>query len=134
MQFYKNLFRRVPKHIRKLTLILTAVVVVLVATTVFLVVQLRAYQKPALTAEERLQQLVAQIGQVAVLPLDESPTVATVVDPSKLRDQPFFANVEAGDQVLIYPVSKRAVLWRPSTHKVVEVSTVGNIVPASPAQ
>jgi hypothetical protein len=128
MEFYNNLFRRVPRHIRQLTLILVGAVALLAVVAIFLLVKIQGYRKPVLSAEERLQQLVAEIGQVAVLPKDEAPTVATVVDPSKLRDQAFFANVEAGDQVLIYPHSKRAVLWRPSLHKIVEISTVNNIL------
>ncbi|MBX4195770.1 hypothetical protein KW796_02350 [Candidatus Parcubacteria bacterium] len=129
---YDNLFKRVPKNIKRLTLILSAVVAILLAAMIMLLMQLQAYRTPALSAEEKLRSIISEVGEKVILPEGETPTVATISDPSKLRDQPFFAEAEKGDQILIYTTSKKAVLWRPSVHKVVEVSSL-NIIPDSPA-
>ncbi len=54
----------------------------------------------------------------------EQPTIATVTDLAPLKDQPFFANAQVGDKVLIYSQAKKAILYRPSTNKIVEIAPV----------
>jgi hypothetical protein len=72
-------------------------------------------------------QLVAMVGKLVVLPENEQPTIATVGDVEKLKDQPFFKNAQVGDKVLIYNQAKKAVLYRPSENKIIELAplTVG---------
>lgn len=57
------------------------------------------------------------------------------MDPEKLRDQPFFANAQRGDKVLIYANAKKAILYNPPSNKIIEVAPVniGNpmLAPAS---
>lgn len=88
-----------------------------------------AYEKfvlpdPRGSSEEEIAQLIEDVGKVLVLPSDETPTTATVTDPEKLRDQSFFAKAEVGDRVLIYQNTGKAILWRPSEKRVIEVSTI----------
>ena len=73
-------------------------------------------------AREENLKLVEQVGQLVVLPEGEEPTIATVTDPSKLADQPFFANARTGDKVLIYQTAARAILYRPADNKVIEIA------------
>ncbi|HSX29234.1 MAG TPA: hypothetical protein VLE73_01600 [Candidatus Saccharimonadales bacterium] len=75
------------------------------------------------TAQAQTTELVAQIGQHIELPAG-TPTVATVKDVSKLKAQEFFKNAQNGDKVLIYAQEGRALLYRPSTGKVIEYSKV----------
>ncbi len=79
---------------------------------------------PQAAAQEATQQLVTEVGAIVVLPEGETPTVATVSDASKLQNQAFFAKAENGDKVLIYTQAKRAILYRPSTGKVIEVAPI----------
>lgn len=81
-------------------------------------------QNPQQIAQEVTKELIAEVGELILLPADEAPTVATVSDPEKLKDQPFFANAKAGDKVLIYTKAKKAFLYDPVGHKVVEVAPV----------
>ncbi len=83
------------------------------------------------SAQTEVKALVAQVGQLIVLPQGEDPTVATVVDPEKLKDQPFFANAKKGNKVLIYTNEKKAILYDPESNKIVEVAPV-NIGNPSP--
>ena len=41
---------------------------------------------------------------------------------SKLKAQPFFAKAQDYDQVLIFEKAKKAILYRPSTNKLIEVA------------
>ena len=59
-----------------------------------------------------------------VLPKDETPTLATVSDPEKLKDQRFFVNAVKGDKVLVYSLAKKAILYSPSLDKIIEVAPV----------
>lgn len=52
----------------------------------------------------------------------ETPTIASISDASKLREQPFFAKAQNGDKVLIFNAAQKAVLYRPSTNKIIEVA------------
>lgn len=81
-----------------------------------------------------VQKTVDAVGKFIVLPENEVPTMATVSDPEKLKDQPFFKNSEVGDVVLIYPLARKAILWRPSSDKIIEVSAINIPSEGTPAQ
>jgi hypothetical protein len=86
------------------------------------------------TAKE-LQSIKEAIGRFMELPGNEEPVLATVTDIEKIKTQPFFANAQNGDKVLIYADNKKAILYRPLTGKIVEVSTIsgeGNNIAADP--
>ncbi len=86
---------------------------------------------PQKYVQETVDSLVGEVRQLMVLPEGETPTVATVVDPQKLKDQPFFANAVTGDKVLIYARARKAVLYSPTSHKIIEVAplNIGNPTP-----
>jgi hypothetical protein len=75
-------------------------------------------------SEDDVAGVIAQVGELITLPEGETPTVASVADLDKLRDQPFFAYAEVGDRVLIYRQAKKAYLYRPSINKLIEVAPV----------
>lgn len=86
---------------------------------------------PQILAQQEAQNLVTQVSRLIVLPDGETPTIATVSDPEKLKDQPFFKNAQVGDKVLIYTNAKKAILYNPSTDKIVEVAPIN--IGAAPA-
>ncbi len=73
-----------------------------------------------------LNTVVAQVGRLVILPTDEQPTLATVSDVSKLQGQPFFAGAANGDKVLVYNKAKKAILYRPSLNKIVEMAPLNS--------
>src|SRR5258707_851119 len=81
-------------------------------------------KNPTLAAQQEIKSLIAQVGSLIELPSGEVPTVATVSDPAKLAGQQFFANAKKGDKVLIYTQAKKAILYRPSQNKIVDVAPV----------
>lgn len=73
---------------------------------------------------KEIEELTKTIGKFMELPEGEAPTLATVTDREKLADQTFFLKAENGDKVLIYSQSGKAILYRPSSGKIVDVTTV----------
>lgn len=53
--------------------------------------------------------------------LEEIPSIIVVKDTNILAQQQYFEKVKAGDVILIYTVAKRAVVYRPSTEKVIDL-------------
>lgn len=102
--------------------------VLLVVTLVVVVVLMLKMKAPVDDQVKDLQKTIAKVSRLIVLPADEQPTLATVSDIEKLKDQPFFTNAKNGDKVLIYPRSLKAILYSPSQDKIIEVSSV-NVPP-----
>lgn len=76
------------------------------------------------TSKLEAQKIIAAVGKLIVLPKDETPTIATVTDSTKLKNQPFFAKASNGDKILIYSKAKKAILFNPTQNVVVEVAPV----------
>ena len=74
---------------------------------------------------------IEMVSKLVLLPEGETPTVATVSDITKLKTEPFFAKAENGDRVLIYKNAKKAILFRPSLGKVIEIGPVSGEASAS---
>jgi len=81
-------------------------------------------QNPQALTDKENTTLVAKLGELMVLPQNEQPTIATVADPSKLKDQPFFANAKTGDRVFIYTNAKKAILYDETNNKIIEVAPI----------
>jgi hypothetical protein len=85
-------------------------------------------KNPNRAAQQETEALIEDMSKIIDLPKADikngEPTLATVLDKGKLKDQPFFANAENGDKVLIYTKAKKAFLYRPSTNKVINVAPV----------
>lgn len=82
-------------------------------------------QDPAEINRKEIQDVVARVSKLMVLPSDEIPTLATVSDPEKLKNQAFFNNAQIGDKVLVYSKAQKAILYNPSENKIVEVAPIG---------
>jgi hypothetical protein len=72
----------------------------------------------AYVAQQESDDLVGKVSALIKLP-DEEAVIATVDDKDKLREQPFFADVENGDKVLIFSTAGRAVIYRPSENRII---------------
>jgi hypothetical protein len=75
-------------------------------------------------AEQEVADVIAAVRKHILLPEGEEPTVATVSDPGKLKDQLFFKNAEMGDKVLIYTKAKMAYLYDPDRDILLEVAPI----------
>ena len=64
------------------------------------------------------------MAEIYLIPTGEEPTIATVSDPAALKNQSFFSSSAKGDKVLIFTQAGKAVLYRPSINKIVEVAPI----------
>lgn len=81
-------------------------------------------KNPTVAAQNENNALIAKVGQLVVLPTGETPTIATVSDISKLKNQPFFSKAENGDKILIYTQAKKAYLYSVGLNKILDVAPV----------
>ncbi|MBI2099629.1 hypothetical protein HYT45_04485 [Candidatus Uhrbacteria bacterium] len=108
-----------------LSAVLAALTVSSLAAASYFYYELSLLKKnPQRAAQSEVRALIGRVGDLMILPSGEEPTVATVSDPEKLRDQLFFANAKKGYKVLIYPNARKAILYDPQEHKIVEVAPV----------
>jgi hypothetical protein len=78
---------------------------------------------PQAIVQKQTQGIIDAVGRLMQLPSNETPTVASVSDAATAKKQSaFFANARNGDKVLLYAKSGEAILYRPSTNKVILVA------------
>jgi hypothetical protein len=99
------------------------VFIALIGSTAFFYYQYSLLKNdPSKATREEVKALVMELDKIMQLPGDEDPTLATVTDAEKLKEEPFFINAQSGDKVLMYNKAKKVILYRPSTKKIIEVA------------
>lgn len=88
---------------------------------------------PDKLGEIQLNALLKKVTSIIELPENERPELRTVVDVGKVKTNPFFEKAQNGDKLLIYVVSKKAFLYRPSTNKIINVGPITTSSATSPA-
>lgn len=68
--------------------------------------------------------VVAKVSQLMILPIDEEPALATITDTTKLTSNPFLAKAQNGDRILLYAKNQKAIIYRPSINKIVDVGPI----------
>ena len=84
----------------------------------------REINDPIGLAQSKEDALVAAVGERIELPTGERPTFIVVTDLKQVKDQSFFTNARVGDVTLIYAAAQEAILYRPSTKRVITVGPV----------
>lgn len=85
--------------------------------------ELDEMKKPGVAADYDVRHTASQVGKLIALPSGE-PAIATVSDEAKLKKQSFFKNAKNGDKVLMYTEARKAILYRPSENKIIEVASI----------
>lgn len=109
----------------KLTLVLIILIVLSAIGLVYLYTKYSELsQDPTQANREQIERVVEKANKLIDLPADELPTLATITDLEQLASQPFFANAQVGDQVLLYTTAGKAYLYSPSRNIIVEVASL----------
>lgn len=113
-------------NIKKYTLpILVLLIVVMSSIAAYFYQKTSALKaSPDAAAQKEAALIIARVGKLILLPEGETPAVANVNDPEKLKDQPFFAKAKAGDKVLLYQNARMAYLYDPVADRIIEVAPI----------
>lgn len=106
---------------RKITWLLSALLVLAIAASGFWFVQYREAQANNPSTQQK--QLVSQLSKLIEMPSGQ-PVITTVIDKSKLTNKTLASQAQNGDRLFIFAKSKRLVLYRPSDKKVVDMLTI----------
>ena len=109
--------------------LLTTLLLAAFSSTIYLYIELKEAREQASTSQavspEETRQITSEISKFMRLPDNETPTVLKVNNANELRSQQqFFQYSQDGDRVLIYQQNRKAILYRPSQKKVIEVSPI----------
>ena len=89
---------------------------------------------PDLSQAEQANAILKNVGDLIQLPTGETPTMATINDAASAKKaQPFLTNAQNGDVLIVYPDAAEALLYRPSTNKLIAVGPVDNSAPSTSA-
>ncbi len=113
-----------------IVLVLIALVVILAGISLYL--YKKSTSNPEAEAQAEVKSLVSKVGQLMILPENETPTIATVSDPEALKDQAFFADAKKGDKVLIYSNAKKAILYSPTEDKIITIAPLNTDTSKNP--
>lgn len=75
----------------------------------------------SIKAPTNTEDTIKTIEDLILLPSGEAPASATVSNKEVLPDNPLFAKAQNGDKILIFKKAGKAILYRPSIHKIVDV-------------
>jgi hypothetical protein len=74
---------------------------------------------------DQVQDLVKKVSKYMKLPTDDTPQLFEITDPKQLSDkQVFFKDSLKGDKLLVYAKSAQAIIYRPSTDKIINVGPI----------
>lgn len=79
---------------------------------------------PTIIAQEETKFITGKISAFVDVPKDEQPSIATVTDVEKLKDQAFFKKAKNGDKLVIFAKAAKAILYRPTENKIVDFTLV----------
>lgn len=115
---------------KKLTFVLIVVVVALLAAlsgSVYLLMkEKKKSENPTQVATEEANRIKDRLGKLILLPEGVEPTIATVIDADKLREQnaEFYKNAKNGDKLIVY--SDRAILYDMEQNIIINVAPILN--------
>ena len=112
------------KNLSSSKIIAIVALVVAIASIAFATYQFSETQKLKTSegqkqvSQDEAKTLKDKVSKLIQLP-SETPTVATISDIKKLKDQPFFDGAKNGDKVLIFTEARKAIIYRESENKII---------------
>ncbi|MEI6462475.1 MAG: hypothetical protein WCO33_02285 [bacterium] len=108
-----------------LAIVLVLVIVGLSATSFYFYKQYTTIKdNPQVLGQQASDTLLKSLGKLMVLPTDETPTIAEVLDKEKLKDQAFFSDSQNGDKIIIYTKAQKAIIFREKDNLIVNVGPI----------
>jgi hypothetical protein len=67
--------------------------------------------------------IIKAVGLLETIP-NEQPIIATIREVDLMTQIPFYANAHDDDKLLIFPIAHKGIIYRPSTHAVINSGTL----------
>jgi hypothetical protein len=96
------------------------VIAIMAGLAAVIVIQQRKINNSAEVNSRKTQESVAKL---MLLP-DEEAIISEISDANSVKGQPFFAQAENGDQVLLFLEAAKIVIYRPSANKIVNAGPI----------
>lgn len=121
-----SFFTRIRNFSRRLPVWLLLLIIVLWSYGFYELGRFLVYQQnPGLAGQQQATDILKRVGQLIQLPANETPSMATINDAASVKKaQPFLANAENGDILIVYAGAQTALLYRPSENKLIAVGPV----------
>ncbi len=75
-------------------------------------------------SETEIQNLVKKVSKLIIVP-EEAPVIATITKADQLiAEQKFYAGSKDGDYLLIFPTAQKAIIFRESENKLINVGPI----------
>ncbi len=75
-------------------------------------------------SEAEIKSLVNKVEQLILVP-DETPVIATIIKADELiAEQKFYAGSKNGDYLLVFPTAQKAIIYRESANKIINVGPI----------
>jgi len=131
----KKFIKKDPQNKSFFNLILIIILIILLICFAIYYIKFQKVKNNSLTEKtaqnqeeiikKEITDLKEKIGKLILLPTNEEPVVATIVDSEKLKtEQPFYKDAQNGDKLLVYQQEKKAIIYSPSKNILVNVGTV----------
>lgn len=78
--------------------------------------------------ESENRKILDKLGSLIQLP-QETPRIVTITDKASIQNEPLLSKAEVGDAFLIYSQAKKAILYRPSQNKIIDVIPISAPAP-----
>ncbi len=117
---------------KKTLFMVLSIMIALVASSVYFFLKYKGVSEELKKKSEGADKtevlaVLEKVSKLIEIPTDEEPTLATVTDKEKLKEQKFFAKAENEDKVIIFVKAQKAILYRPSWNKIIEVARIDTI-------
>ena len=123
---HTTLFQRLFRFIRHFFIWFFLIIVILWSYGFYELGRYVVYQEnPGLAGQQQADAILQKVGRLIELPANETPTMVTITNAASVKQtQPFLANAENGDVLIIYTTDHTAILYRPSQNKLIAVGPV----------
>lgn len=120
----ENLAKSKKSRFSKVFIIVLAFIMVLLLTACgyFYYQYKLATVDPQKEQQKKASSIVKEVGQYMQLPQDDQVNIIEVNDKNQYSGQPLFMKAQNGDKMLFFTKANLAVLYRPSSKKIITVS------------
>ncbi|PID33173.1 hypothetical protein CR969_02215 [Candidatus Saccharibacteria bacterium] len=120
--------QKIVKKSKRSNIILTAIILGLLSSTAFFAWQANYLKDQANNSQsekvKQVNELRAKIEKLIIIPKEERVLVGTYKADTDLAKDPFFKDAKDGDKYLIFSESGKAIIYRESDNKLVNVGPI----------